>query len=244
MKPLIIFLFFGILVISCYQRKTTVTIHNNGNFTLIDSTLECNNLSLYSPDDNQGFYPIFYIGKQTDTIKIGEKPIFEWNYKQKEYSYSKDFADSTEIKIVVDTTCSINYTAYYWHYSHEIEEKIIDSTQTFKAHPIFVYNLSDSLIKLGIYNHLGNTVRQAQNEQGIWVDIETPIRYFCGVSARDVIVEEKQILVAKLLRYKGDFKTACRLKLTTNGFPNINHTVYSNTFIDYIDKRQLRKSFQ
>lgn len=245
MKPYIVFFIFSMLLSNCQQKEVATTIQKSRNLTLIDSAKECNNFLLYSADDRQGFYPIFYVGKQTDTIKLGQEAIFEWNCQQKEYTYHRKFADSTEIKIVVDTTFSLNYTIYYKHYSEKESKKIIDSTQTFKAYPIFVYNLTDFLIHLGTHNHLGKTVRQAKNEQGIWVDIETPISYFCGTGARDVVIEEKQVLVAKLLRYKGDFKTPCRLKFTTkNPFLNIPCTVYSNIFIDYIDKRQLTDSLR
>jgi hypothetical protein len=245
MKPYIILFIFSVLLSSCEQNKIATTIQKNGNLTLVDSTKECNNFLPYSAENRQGFYPVFYIGKQTDTIKLGQEAIFEWNYQQKSYPYYKNFADSTEIKIIVDTTFSLNYTEYYKHYSEKEGKKIIDSTKTFKAYPIFVYTLGYLLIYVGKYNHFGHTVRQAKNEQGIWVDIETPISYFCDTNARDVVIEEKQVLIAKLLRYKGDFKTLCRLKFTTkNSFLNIEYNVYSNTFIDYIDKKQLIDSLE
>lgn len=240
MKSSIILFIFGVLLSSCEQNKIATTIQKNGNLTLVDSTKECNNFLPYSAENRQGFYPVFYIGEQTDTVKLGQEAISEWNYQQKQYPYHKKFADSTEIKIVVDTTFSLNYTEYYKHYSEKEGKKIVDSTQTFKVYPIFVYNLTDSLVHLGTHNHLGRTIRQAKNKQGIWVDIETPVRYFCGTGARDIVIEEKQVLIAKLLRYRGDFKTLCRLKFTTkNPFLNVYYNVYSNTFVDYIDKRQL-----
>ncbi len=66
------------------------------------------------------------------------------------------------------------------------------------------------------------------------LDIENPTDFFCGYGARQIIAGPHQMIVAKLLRYKGDYFTECRLKCGRRG-----RYLYSNSFYDYIDKRQL-----
>jgi len=231
-----------VLLHACTSTNNTFTIQTNGSLTLLDSAASAATFLPYASDEiRHGFYPVFYLGNKTDTIRLGQKPIYEWSSGGKIYPYYNSCSiDSTKMKIIVDTTFLLTYTKDYWHYSHEKEQKIIDSVVLFHAYPIFVYNVSDSLFDVGIYNHLGNTIRQAKNEQGNWVDIETPINYFCGTSARRVVIEPKQVLIAKLLRYKGTFKTACRLKFIAKQTAFCQATsVYSTIFMDYIDKRQL-----
>ncbi len=100
-------------------------------------------------------------------------------------------------------------------------------------------NTSDSFsFSVGEFCSLFCFVRQAKNEHGRWVDVEYPTYYSCGTNARDIVIEPQGFLVAKLIRFKGKYKTECRLKFDRwKSIP----PVYSNTFVDYIDKRQLLK---
>ncbi len=212
------------------------TIQSNGQIVIIDSSKQTGTLWPYNSDERYGYYPIYYIGESVDTIHLGQRQISGSRYGQKNYSKYKSFtlADRAKMKITVDTSFSLTHTVYYRHYSEKQDEEIIDSTKSFRAFPIFVTNICDSLLSIGYFSELGFTVRQAKNEKGNWVDIETPIRYFCATGARDIVIEPNELIVAMLLRYKGEFKTECRLRFTSSG-----HSVYSNIFTDYIDKRQL-----
>lgn len=149
------------------------------------------------------------------------------------------FIDSNKMKIVVDTTFSLSFQETYWHYKSDSDfNKIVDSIRLLKSYPVIVFNESDSMLEVGRFNDL-RVVRQVKNEAGDWQNIEVLPFYFCGTGSRELVIEPGWILIAKLLRYKGDFKTQCRLKY--EGFKRV---VYSNVFNDYIDKRQLRDTLQ
>ncbi|MES2656679.1 MAG: hypothetical protein V4620_13875 [Bacteroidota bacterium] len=232
-------LLFGLTlltIISCNNETNIPTIQSNGQIVIIDSSRQTGSLWTYDSKERHGYYPIYYIGESSDTILLGQRKISGSSYGKKDYSKCKNFtwADSTKMKITVDTTFSLTHTVYYRHYSDKQDKEIIDSTKYFKSFAIFVTNLCDSLLSIGNFSELGYIVRQAKNENGNWVDIETPIRYLCGTGARDIIIEPNGLIVALLPRYKGEFKTECRLRFT-----RWSHSVYSNIFIDYIDKKQL-----
>ncbi|TAE86797.1 MAG: hypothetical protein EAY81_05070 [Bacteroidetes bacterium] len=228
--------FISITIISCNNETITPTIQSNGQIVIIDSSGQTETLWTYDSDERYGYYPVYYIGKSIDTIRLGQRKIPGFRYGQKDYSKLKNFtwADSTKMRIIVDTSFSLTHRVYYTHYSEKEDKEIIDSTKSFKAYAIFVENLCDSLLSIGNFSELGFTIRQAKNEHGDWIDIETPISYFCVTGARDIVIEPNELIVAMLPRYRGDYKTECRLKHTR--WP---HSVYSNTFIDYIDKKQL-----
>lgn len=239
MKEQLLLLMLSIGFYACNGKKTpnVVTVETNGAVTLVDSSAKTENLLVYQPSDREGFYPVYYVGLPMDTIVLGQRQIPKYKFGQKSYNNGTfAWADSTKIKIIVDTAFSLVHTFFHEHYDEEKNKGIIDSTESVKAYAIFVYNTSDSLLSVGHFGELGYTIRQARNEQGEWVDIEIPINYSSGTNARHIVLEPKYILIAKLLRYKGDFKTECRLKFT-----RWHKTIYSNSFTDYIDKRQLTK---
>lgn len=226
----------ALIFISCNNETIFPSIQSNGQIVVIDSSGQTGSLLTYDSNERSGYYPIYYIGEPVDTICIGPKQISGSSYRQKDYTNYKNFtwADSEKMKITVDTSLSLTHKIHYTHYSEEQDKEILDSTKSLKSYAIFVNNLCDSLISIGNFSELGYTVRQAKNEKGDWVDIETPIRYYCGTGARYIVIEPKEMIVAMLPRYKGDFKTECRLR-----FMRWEHSVYSNIFTDYIDKKQL-----
>ncbi len=225
---------------SCNNDNVHLTIQSNGQIVVVDSSGQSENLWTYQPNERSGYYPIYYIGKLEDTIRLGQEKIPGRSKGQKDYSKFKNFsnADSLKMRIIVDTAFSLTHTFYTTHYDEKENKKIIDSKESFNSFAIFVYNLSDSLFSVGTFSELCYTIRQAKDELGNWRDIEIPYRSFCATGARDIVIEPHQFLVAKLIRYKGDFKTACRLK-----FKRGIWTVYSNTFTDFIDKKQLTDTF-
>lgn len=228
--------FILITTISCNNETSSPTIQSNGEIVIIDSSGRTEALWKYDSNKRYGYYPIYYIGKPVDTIRLGQRKISGSSYGQKDYSKSRNFtwADSTKMKITVDTSFSLTHKVYYSHYSEKEDKRIIDSVKSVMAFAIFVNNLCDSLLSVGDFSELGFTIKQAKNENGDWVDIETPIRYSCATGARDIVIEPDELIIAMLPRYMGNYKTECRLKYSRWGY-----SVYSNTFIDYIDKKQL-----
>ncbi|MES2519464.1 MAG: hypothetical protein V4585_15225, partial [Bacteroidota bacterium] len=84
---------------------------------LIDSTsLSNNSKSLeYSKDYNIAYYPVFYVGKQRDTICLGKDKVVSSSFRAKDYSAPKNFtfADSSKMSITIDTSISLTYTDTY-----------------------------------------------------------------------------------------------------------------------------------
>lgn len=229
-----------ISLISCTTKKDIRRIHTNGQMVIVDSSEATESLWQYNPKERSGYYPIYYIGKTVDTIYIGKRKIQGLNHEQKDYSTYSNFTwpDSNKMEITIDTSFSLTNYSYYSHFTNNGEKEHIDSIKTNLCLAIFIRNNCDSLLSIGSFSELGHTLRQAKNESGNWIDIETPIQYFCGTNARELVLEPDEMLLAMLPRYKGDFKTECRLK-----FEYWQHTVYSNVYYDWIDRKQLTDSF-
>jgi hypothetical protein len=222
-------------LISCDYKSNGPTIQSNGEVAVIDSAGKTDNIATYLLGDRGGYYPIFYIGPKQDSIRLGQAPIYPIAYGEKDYfgNGSSIYGDSHSVKIFVDTTFDLAYKSLY-RVVDENYKGALDSGEYYKSFPIFVYNLDDSLIHLGIHNDLAYTIRQAKNEQGNWIDLELPIAHKCGTYARHIVLEPNEMLIAKFIRFKGDIRTEFRLKFT-----KYNKVVYSNSFVDYIDKKQL-----
>jgi len=233
-KLLLVFL---IVMQSCYHSEVIPFTHSNGEFIIVDSNGIKTDLLLYPNDLREGYFPIYYIGKVTDTIRLGKSTIF--SRKTGDIDYSKSIAyeslDSTKMRIVVDTSLSLSHAIDYLHFDEEQKEAIVDSTKIYKAFPIYIYNTCDSTIPVGHRAELGRTIRQVKNEQGKWVDLEGSISYGCLFNSRLLLIEPGEIAVAKLPRHQGDFEVLCRLKFTY-----FKGQIYSNTFTDFIEKRQLK----
>jgi hypothetical protein len=181
-----------------------------------------------------GFYPVYFIGKQSDTFYLSAQPVSRFSNKLLEDKYQSiskwTFPDQCKMRIRVDTHFNLIHPAIAYHLVAAEKQKV-ESVKNYKAFPIFIYNDSDSVFSVGSHNAVGYLIREAKNRQGQWAPLETPIQYYCGTSKRELVLEPKQVLIAKLLRYQGAYKTLCRLKFTKWG-----QTIYSNPFVDSIDE--------
>lgn len=230
-----LFLFFA-------KNNAYTNTQSNGKILIIDSSRLTNEKWVYDNHGQCGYYPIYYIGRDKDTITLCENIVRKRDdLPYHSYSIAEYFLlDRIKIRIVVDTIINLSHTFKYYHYDPQANGNgamVLDSAKAIAAFPVFVYNESKFPIMVGEFNELGYTIRQAKDEQGNWVDIEVPIRYMCGTGAKDVILQDDQMLVAKLIRFGGDYRTECRLKYLKK-----DRIFYSNAFIDYIDKRQLTDS--
>ncbi len=218
------------MLLACNRDKVVLNIQTSNHHTIIDSIPFDGELFPYKQSHRSGYYPIYYLGIKADTLHLGRNPISFRRYGQKNYDEVKWFVpiDSSNLKLVVDTNVHLTYRNNY---------PSALNVSNYLAYPIFIYNTADTLIDFGISNSLTNVVRQVRNKQGQWVDIETPTQISCGRGLRDLVLEPGYIAMAKLIRYAGAHKAPCRLKLS-----HYRHIVYSNTFYDYIDERQLSDS--
>ena len=230
---------FSIFILGCDSNKKAPSIQSNGELVIVDSSDVKTNLLLYTNNHRNGYYPVYYLGKFSDTIRLGNRTIPKYEVDSEKHSRLEDFTspDSIKMRIIVDTTFSLSYTEFYEKFDEKQKRNVVDSTKSYKAIPILIYNQSNSIIPVGWSNKVGYMVRQIKNDKGEWIDIETPIDYYCLTGARLLIIEPKQMMVAKLIRHNGNVQAICRLK-----FANFGGTVYSNTFIDFIDKHDKRKS--
>lgn len=236
----------GILIgaSQCRNRTFSPNTYKLGNFVVLDSLATAGDLQTYTSGiPRHGYYPVYYLGKPTDTIRLGLRQIDRRAYLTKDYSRVKYFLlpGPGKMTIFVDTSVPVSHVAYFEHIDERYLEKydpkyrtsILDSVNYIKAFPILVQNTCDSMLLLGSFNDI-QMVRQVKNPNGVWVDIENPIEHGCATGARDLVLEPKEIAIAKVLRYQGDYPATCRLKFMGRGEP-----VYSNTFTDMISRKQV-----
>lgn len=219
------------MLTACHrQKRATVTTSNNT--TIIDRLPAGYKLLAYDAQRRKSRYHVYYIGKITDTIELSMPVLSRYDHSIDYDTVNPFTSNINHLKIFVDTSISTAHCIYHYYIEDNIERP--EGKHMYLAYPVFVYNPTDSFIHIGIFNLLNNMVRQAKNTDGQWQNIESKPVFGCGTGARDIVAGPHQMIVAKALRYKGDYYTACRLKLTQR-----DQEIYSNTFYDYIDKRQL-----
>ena len=115
-----------LLLFSCRQSENQVQVFNTSGFVLVDTVIKGNKLlTLEEPYSN---YPIYFIGSQSDTIKIGNRyrvGQIKWSDDKNIFSCRKYTANN--LKLFVDT--SINTTSTVEYFSENY--KTFDSTRSF-----------------------------------------------------------------------------------------------------------------
>lgn len=236
MKQLLSLLF--VFILGCKSNSSKPFIQTKNNLTVIDSAGIGKEFFPYDKKDREGFFPIFFIGKIRDTLKISEHLVSK-NFISK---YETDttnvrLASAQNAEIIVDTNFDVAYKYNYTHCNKDFTKSIIDSTKFYKSFLIFIKNKSDTVLYVGDFNFLKNAIRQVKNNYGVWQDIEKPKVVFCGTNARENFIEKNEILVAKIIRFHGNKKRECRIR-----YSNINYIIYSNSYWDYVDEKQLTDS--
>jgi hypothetical protein len=231
-------LVIGLLFTKCSPDKEAHLYFNQGR-VIVDSTAQGKEFLRFDQDDSGAYYPVYYLGKQTDTLFLGRRPISMFSNEELEnrYDSAKNWNSTVDMKIdvLVDTAMSVGHDIIYSHFSENNEGEIIDSTKSIKAFTVFITNMSDSLVMMGSHNFVGYLTREVQDKDGNWIEIEHRLTDLCGTAKRSLILEPNDIMVAKRLRYQGDTKFSCRLKLSMI-FGNIEaYRTYSNEYMDYFD---------
>jgi hypothetical protein len=218
-----------LLLSSCRQTEKQVQIYNTNGFVLIDTILKgdkfLNEKDLYSN------YPIYFIGSQSDTVKIGN------HYKVGEIERTNDnnifscrkYTDKN-LKLFVDT--SINTTSTVEYYSENY--KTFDSTRGFKSFLLTIQNISDSLLYLGRTFELYYLTRQVKNKNQQWVSLDKNLSEaeLCLTGQPTITLRPNDIIISKFKRYSGTFLTDFRFAFGTK-----DNIVYSNIFKDYIEEK-------
>lgn len=226
-------LLFLSMIITFGACKRPLNIQHGDQLVLIDSVPLTNNLPFIPKKGSQGYYPIYYLGNPKDTIRIGG-PILRIEIGKRDTAITKRTLRKLHgISITVDTSIKLANVEKFYGYVDGNNKSWPDSLATHPAYAIFMHNRSDSLLYIGQYGELGNTVMQTRKNGG-WIDIERPISYGCLYAARLLMLGPKQLLVAKLILQTGAFTAECRLK-----FGYFGQVIYSNTFRYRLNKNQL-----
>ncbi len=223
-------------LVSCRQKIEQLNLQSHENLILIDSLVLTGELMEFHPSAD---FMVYYLGKSTDTIVLPRQPISSRASKAQyeKYENARNWAriTSKNISIQVDTLFHILAPHHFSHLDEESGNWIVDSIKYQKAFPIVVTNHSDSLVYLGTHNMIRRMVQEVKDDHGRWVILDKERVDLCGVLARDLILDPKNMLIAKLPRYKGNTKAEFRLKFGFN-----DGYVYSNTFWDYFDMAKLK----
>jgi hypothetical protein len=228
----------GLLFTKCGSDKEAHLYFNEGR-VIVDSTTQGKEFLSFDPDDSGAYYPVYYLGKPTDTVFLGRRPISMFSNEELEnrYDSAKNWNSTADMKIniLVDTAMNVGHEIIYSHFSDNGEREIIDSAKSMKAFTIFITNMSDSLVLIGSHNFVGYLTREVQDKDGNWIEIEHRLTDLCGTAKRSLVLEPNDIIVAKLLRYQGDTMFLFRLKLSIK-FGNVEaYRTYSNEYSDYFD---------
>jgi hypothetical protein len=219
------------VIVGCLSCRKPLNAQRYGQITLIDSTSLDTTLSptKRNPRLDYGYYPFYYIGPIEDTIRL-KVAINSQGYAEK--IPERVLRKLDQVTITVDTLIKLTQVEIFHGYL-ENGRRQLDSIVKSPAYAIVLKNNSDSTLYLGKFNYLRGMLMQYQNELGEWKDAEKAAFTYdaCFTGAINILVRPKQILVAKLTRYDGDFSALCRLKLM-----NFDQICYSNTFHFKLDK--------
>lgn len=218
----------------CTQRVVKLNIQSDGKVVIIDSISLDNKIT--PANFNSAHYPVYYKGKFSDTIKIGNVCCANFAcFPQEPYYeiYDLPFPDTTRFELFVDTSKHLIYKDDFKSFDRKKEDRIIDSTRYYKAYAIFVYNLSDTLLYAGSGNRLSYVYMEYLNQNGVWAQANKFIPE-CPSSLRDFVLLPREIMVAKYIRNDIGKYTKCRLVWDYN-----SEKVYSNVFYDYVVDHEL-----
>lgn len=250
---------FSFLIISCHSgEKNKKTIVNKGVFmpVIIDS-LPISKVGLNVKTMQTAHNKIIYNRPLIDTIHVKKYPNFSYeNYlKLLKQIRNTNSIDSLNILVSTNQTLSIEYDEINFEsstslYSDKINENnnLVQSDrfnrtskQLFQSLPILIYNPSHDTIIFQLYNGKIKMKQEAKDEDGNWKPIEYWQNIICGTGQAKAIILPLQVLVLKIYRYNGPFKTEMRIKLEKDG-----RIFYSNTFFGTINTSQFEvpKYFQ
>lgn len=217
---------------ACKMNNRNVNIKKTGFYTIIDSGL--NPVKTASFDITECDFPIYYMGYPKDSIKIGRRYFERW-------TIWKDDTTQTVSVNYIDKNLTIKVdTSYYTILSNEYISRcgniIADSTENFKALLITICNISDSTLYLGSSFSLYHMYIEIKNGSGKWIKATQKLseQAICMSSRASIFLKPQQIIIAKARLHTGDTIAEFRL-----AFEKLHKKVFSNTYMDSIDKKVL-----
>jgi hypothetical protein len=234
-KIILVFCFALTLLYSCNNIKISIQKSAFNDLVIVDSTTSVSNFLKYDSAERNAGYQIYYLGEQRDTICLPPFPIPRYlRPNERDNDSATIIQDESDLQIFVDTSLKL---------VHQLQSQELDTVRMFykvaqeeklSCYALFLVNKTGNALKIGDGNLIDNLIRQAKNKSGSWIDIEKVGTPYCGTGLRTIQLKRQQIAVAKVIRYAGNFPTECRLKYEANGI-----IIYSNTFTDNIDEKQL-----
>lgn len=228
MKLLLIPYYAALLMLAANCKPKTKDVHAKhiARHILTDTIAETKVLPKFPPSGKAGFYPGYYIEKDTVRIALDAKPVSMFFDSARDTKYEADTKSARpsnfNMHIFVDTTAEVAWWDAY-SFSGDNPGQLPASKEYYQSFPVFITSHSDSLLLVGSHNFI-RVIREAKDRHGRWVEIETHVKgILCGTAARSLLLEPHHILVAKAVRYTGTFRTACRLRLGSEPY-----AVYSN----------------
>lgn len=161
-------------------------------------------------------------------------------------SYDAVFTNNLRVVVDINQTLSIakaQYSKSLLFFDSETNPSTsYDEYQTYinslpvknlEAVPVFIYNLEPTYITLNIQNDELFIVQEAIDTFGNWRPIEQWNQNYFGANYSNITLDPKQVAIAKIYKYSGDFKTLLRIKLRTG-----DKVIYSEPFEGSINTAQ------
>jgi hypothetical protein len=226
------FIFLVILISSCVNSNNPELAIFKGKDFILTDTNQCATEYLHDQVNDIDF-PIYYIGPIKDTISIsrrywrGRTPVKIWPEK---FAAIWTYSDMN-LRIEVDTTLAVNSPVEYIYEDGKLN---LDSTRNYYASVFTIRNISDSIVWMGRTFSVYFLHREFKDKLGHWVRVGENISDIgiCATHEPEIFIRPGEIILSKVRRYEGLFKTDCRLVFGRN-----NHLVYSNIFKESVDER-------
>jgi hypothetical protein len=210
----------------------------NVNIQFPDSLKRINNY--YSPYVTVSVSPwvmgVVYPGEPLDSIHSFKSVTYLWGTEITSSisdSSTKKYSSETGFKIFVDTAQEIIQQNYFYKtykydslYASPRYVQMVDKKGKthkikcrrnndidFAAMPVYIVNTTNNILHVIDKDCTVNLTQEVLDKQGNWVVIETYKTGSCGMTWGWKPVLPGQILITRVLKYKGRFKTLARLKL-------------------------------
>lgn len=214
------------------KNRGELNIQVAPDFVVMDSTVLAGRFRPFKYEDQQAFYPVYYLGKKQDTLVLGKQaiPFYETGERGNFLERFILKPNPGNMRIQVYNGINLVQQIQYAHYSLDAQKRIMDSTDNCFSQALVIYNTGTSPLFLGYGNCLENLRKQLFHNDLGWVDIEKPFSFECATGLRILLLDTNEILLAKMIRYKGSKEYRCRLI-----YQNEKDSVCSNEFIDRLD---------
>lgn len=225
MKQLLVVSLVIILFVCCNNGKLNIQLMDG--MTVIDSIPKSDTLDDIIAGESGRFFPIFYIGKRTDTITLNKEPVFQQSQILTgceaepiiDTPFTSQCTTFNGISLKVFDKPYLGHTIKFIHYN-AFSTPTVDSVRTIKTLPLFLFNGSGKPFNLC---EISKFVLQVKLNKS-WKDAYVHNNW-CRQNEEHILIPADNLIVAKYPCYNGDSVMICRIKAV-----GYNDSCYSNTF--------------